>query len=164
MNGKEMNGGLRRARICAAASMVLLASVLIAGGVRSVREPTRPGETPPPAQESISAFSADRDALRREEMEQLSEIADDDDAPEDIRSEALRRQMQLMQWMEAEATIRDVLAARGFETPVVTVHEDSVNVVVKAEGLERTEAEVILELAVRETGVRAENVKIIPIN
>ena len=164
MNGKEEDGGIRRARLCAGASVVLLVSVIIAGGVRGAREPAETGDGPPPAQESISAFSADRDALRREEMEQLSEIADDDDAPQEIRSEALKRQMRLMEWMEAEATIRDVLTARGFETPVITVHEDSANVVVKSEGLEQAEAEVILELVVRETDVSAENVKIIPIN
>lgn len=164
MSGKETEGGLRRARICAGASAVLLVSVMVAGSVRSARETVRPGDALPPARESISAFSADRDALRREEMEQLSEIADDDDTPQEIRSEALRRQMRLMEWMEAEAAIRDVLTARGFEAPVVTVREDSVNVVVQSGGLDQGEAEVILELVTRETGVRGENVKIIPIN
>ena len=63
-----------------------------------------------------------------------------------------------------EATIEAVLNARGYELPVVTVHSDSVNVVVRAGTLERDEAGVILELVMRETGVTGGNVKIIPIN
>lgn len=167
MNGEERNpdGGLRRARICAAASAVLLAAVLTAGGLRSASErPVRPERTAAPARESISAFAADRDALRREELEELEEIAQDDDSAQEIRSAAQQRRMQLMKWMELEATITEVLEARGYDTPVATVHEDSVNIVVRSDGLSQEEAEIICELTVRETGVEAGNVKIIPIN
>ena len=57
-----------------------------------------------------------------------------------------------------------MLSARGYETPVVTVHSDSVNVIVRASELTRQQAGVILELVTRETGVTGGNVKIIPIN
>lgn len=166
MNGEPAaGGGLRRARICAAASGLLLVSVLITGGLRSAEEDRKPpADTLPAARESISAFAADRDTLRREELEQLEEIAEEDDVPPEIRSAALERSMSLRKWMEMEATISDVLKARGYDAPVVTVHDDSVNVVVRAEALTQEEAAVILELAMRETGVDGGNVKIIPIN
>ena len=53
---------------------------------------------------------------------------------------------------------------RGYRDAVATVHEDSVNVLVRADSLSEQECAVILELAMRETGKSAENIKIIPIN
>lgn len=167
MNEKSADsaGKLRRARICALASGVLLVLVMVTGGLRSAAEtPVRSESTMTSARESISVFAADRDALRRDELEQLREIAEDKETTDEIRTTAQERRMQLMRWMELEATIAQVLTARGYETPVVTVHEDSVNIVVRSEGLSKEEAEVILELTARETGVDGGNVKIIPIN
>ena len=46
---------------------------------------------------------------------------------------------------------------------MATVHEDSVNVLVRAESLSQSETAVILELVLRETGISGGNVKIIPI-
>lgn len=160
----NVDSGVRRARVCALVSAALLAAVLTAGGLRSARDERR--ETAPTlsGEETISAFSTDRDAVRRYELEALKEIAGDESASQEIRFEAQRRRMTLMEWMEKETAIEAVLSARGYDTPVVTVHEDSVNVAVRAESLGREEAGVILELVTRETGVTGGNVKIIPIN
>ena len=43
--------------------------------------------------------------------------------------------MSLRRWMEQEATVEAVLSARGYETPVVTVHSDSVNIIVIRRGV-----------------------------
>ena len=159
---------LRSARLCAIVSAALFVSVLIAGSWRSVKEERRT------APESLTAsfsrgdkaaeFAADRNALRREELDQLQAIAEDEAASEAVRASANIRIMTLRERMEKEAVIADVLAARGYEAPVVTVQEDSVNVVLRAEALTREEAGIILELVTRETGVTGGNVKIIPIN
>ena len=153
---------LRYARVCAAVSGALFLAVLIAGGYRSARETEY---APPAAAETgISAFAADRNAVREEELSQLMSIAGDPATGDSIREAAQKRVMPLREWMEQEATIADVLVARGYEQPVVTVHSESVNVVVKAESLTGEEAGIILELVVRETGAAGGNVKIIPIN
>ncbi len=155
---------LRKARLCAGLSAVLLAAVIVVGGIRSAQEPAPvPADLRSPDQE-ITAFAADRNAVRRAEIDQLQAMADDPDTDGAVRASAQSRIMQLMQWMEMEAGISDVLSARGYELPVVTVHADSVNVVLRSEGLSREEAGVILELVTRETGVTGGNVKIIPIN
>ena len=155
---------VRRARLCAAASGILFLAVLIVGGTRSAHE-ARPQEAKSSAPETeIAVFSADRNALRQEEISQLLEMASDPSATESMRASAQERVMELRKWMEQEATVETVLSARGYETPVVTVHSDSVNVIVRAEQLTRQQAGVILELVTRETGVTGGNVKIIPIN
>ena len=155
---------VRRARVCAAASVILFLAVLIVGGSRSARE-TRPAPAqtqPPDAQ--IAVFYSDRNTLRQEEISQLLKMASDPSASDSMRASAQERVMLLRKWMEQEATVETVLSARGYETPVVTVHSDSVNVIVRASELTRQQAGVILELVTRETGVTGGNVKIIPIN
>lgn len=157
---------LRNARLCAITSAVLLFAVVLAGGTRSSVEKSRLSSpvTAPVSEEAAAVFAQDRNAVRQYELEALREISADMSASEEIRSEAARRRMALMEWMEQEASIQEVLSARGYETPVVTVHEDSVNVVVRAQALSREQAGIILELVTRETGVTGGNVKIIPIN
>lgn len=155
---------IRSARLCAAVSCVLFVSVLCAGALRSAGEDRPSPSLQPSAAGEIAVFAADRNSVRNEELAQLEEIAEDPDASLEMRAAAQQRIMTLREWMEQEATIADVLSARGYELPVVTVHSDSVNVVVAAESLSREEAGVILELVTRETGVTGGNVKIIPIN
>ena len=157
---------LRNARLCAITSAVLLFAVVLAGGTRSSVEKSRLSSpvTAPVSAEAAAVFAQDRNAVRQYELEALREISADMSASEEIRSEANRRRMALMEWMEQEASIEEVLSVRGYETPVVTVHEDSVNVVVRAQALSREQAGIILELVTRETGVTGGNVKIIPIN
>lgn len=152
------------ARLSLLVSGVLFLGVLLAGGLRALEKPqvvSGPADVQPGA---IAVFAADRDQLRQEELRQLAGIAADEASSQEIRGEAQRRRMELMRFMELEATIAEVLSARGFETPVVTVHADSVNVLVSSETLSREQAGVILELVTRETGITGGNVKIVPIN
>ena len=155
---------VRSARLCAAISGILFVAVLIAGGLRSAGEERPAPEATRTPEAEIAVFASDRNALRREEIDQLREISEDPASSDTVRASAQERMMQLLKWMEQEATVEAVLSARGYETPVVTVHSDSVNIVVRAESLTREEASVILELTMRETGVTGGNVKIIPIN
>ena len=155
---------VRSARLCAAVSGILFLAVLIAGGLRSANERRPvPMETAPPDAE-IAAFASDRNALREQEIADLKEIAADSGASAAVRAAAQERMMSLRRWMEQEATVEAVLSARGYETPVVTVHSDSVNIIVRTESLSQADAEIILELTTRETGAAGANVKIIPIN
>ena len=155
---------LRSARICAGVSAALLAAVLFVGGIRSASEkPVRAVPSAAP-DDGIAVFAVDRNAVRADEIEQLKSMISDPASSDAVRASAQQRIMRLMEWMELEAAIADVLCARGYDSPVVTVHSDSVNVVVRAETLSRAEAGIILELVTRETGVTGGNVKIIPVN
>lgn len=155
---------VRSARLCAAVSGILFVAVLIAGGLRSAGEKRPEPAAAQSPEAEIAVFASDRNALREEEISQLLEIVSDPSATESMRAASQERVMLLRKWMEQEATVEAVLSARGYAAPVVTVHSDSVNVVLHAEELTREEAGVILELVTRETGVTGGNVKIIPIN
>ena len=118
----------------------------------------------PSPQQTMTSFLTDRDALRQEEIEQLLALSAAPDTESDIRTAAQRRVIDLRRWMEQEATVEAVLTARGYKPVLVTVHANSVNVLVAADRIEQADAAVMLELVSRETGVLGGNIKIIPIN
>jgi hypothetical protein len=113
----------------------------VGGGEEFFKEP-RPGDT---------------------EVAQLNALIGDESAGQDIRDRAREKLLQLTEWMEQETTVEGVLRARGFTDPLVTVHADSVNVLVRQEILSQADAARILELTTRETGQGGGNIKIIPI-
>ena len=114
--------------------------------------------------DALEAFRTERQQLRQMQLSQLNEIIHGDDSETEIIALAQQRQLELMDWSEKELTLEGLLAMRGFEDAVATVHTDSVNVMVRAETVSKQEAAVILELVTRETGISGGNVKIIPIN
>lgn len=113
--------------------------------------------------DSIARFRSDRELVRKVEMEQLNALIADASAGQDIRDRARDKLIQLTGWMEQEVTIEGVLRAEGYKDPLVTVHADSVNVLVKAGALAQADAAKILSLAARETGQSGGNIKVIPI-
>ena len=119
---------------------------------------------PVSAQASIEEFLVERALMRETQMEQLQAIVDDERTQEDVRASAQRRMLELLDWMEQETTIEGVLRARGFVQVVATVHEDSANVLVETSALSQEDANAILELVTRETGLLGGNIKIIPLN
>ena len=162
MNNREQS--LYRARVCAVVSLVLFVAVVAAGSLRSAAEAPDRTEAVYMASYRIESFASERNEVRSRELEQLQTLTFDQTLPETVRAEAAERIMQLHRRMESESILCDVLCARGYEMPVVTVNDDSVNVVLHARTLSREEAGIILELVTRETGVIDGNVKIIPIN
>ena len=110
------------------------------------------------------AFKTLRQQVRAMEKAQLNDVAHDAESAPELAQMARRQLLELCRREEQELTIEGVLSLRGYVDPVVTVHTDSVNVVLQGGTLSRQESGTILELVCRETGVQAGNVKIIPIN
>ena len=108
-----------------------------------------------------AAFRAERDSVRAREMEYLDAIALDQATDAETRKQAQQQKLELIACMEKEVTIEGVLKARGFSQVAVTVHKGSVNIVVDGP-LQQDAVAQILDIARRETGERAENIKILP--
>jgi len=113
---------------------------------------------------SMEEFVIERAQLREQQMRQLNGIIEDDRTSDEIRASAQRQLMQLCTWMEQEATIEGVLRTRGFDRVIATVHTDSANILVRTQNLTQEDANAILELVARETGLLGGNIKIIPLN
>ena len=118
--------------------------------VESAAPTAAPEETDP-----LEAFRLEREQLRSMQTAQLNDIIHDGETDQQTRALAQRTLIDLMAWSEQETTI---------EGCVATIHEDTANILVRAEALTRQETAVILELVLRETDVDSGNVKIIPIN
>ena len=112
----------------------------------------------------LEDFRTEREQLRSMQTAQLNDIIHDGETDSQTRALAQRTLIDLLAWSEQETTIEGVLRARGYADCVATIHEDTANVLVRAEALTRQETAVILELVLRETDVDSGNVKIIPIN
>ncbi len=132
--------------------------------VQSVTAAPLESAEPEAEEDPLEAFRLEREQLRAMQTAQLNDIIHGEDTDADTRALAQRTLLSLMDWTEQETTIEGVLRARGYADCVVTVHEDTANVLVRAEALTRQESAVILELVLRQTDVQSGNVKIIPIN
>lgn len=112
----------------------------------------------------IEQFRTERQQLRQRQISQLNDLIHSENAEAEIVAMAQRQLLELTTRQEQECTIENVLRLRSFEDAVATVHADSVNILVRADSLNRQQTAVILELATRETGISGGNVKIIPLN
>jgi len=162
---------LANARLAATAALLLLIAVaMIAtppGGVGEM--PAAGAQTPPPAAapdppQPIEQFLQDRAEERAEERRQLEEILKDYTLSTDLREDAARQILMRAEAIEQETTLEGVLRARGYGDPVVTVHPGSVNVLLRSGALDQRETAAILELAMRETGQGAGDIRIMPVD
>ena len=110
----------------------------------------------------VERYKSVREALRSAEKAQLNDIAHGS-ADEELARMAQEQLILLCLRDEQESTCEAILEMRGFEAPVVTVHGESVNVILRAETLTSQQNAVIMEQVCRETGLCADNIKIIPI-
>ena len=116
------------------------------------------------AEDPLTAYRTERDQLRQKHRAELNDIIHDDATDPGTLGLAQRQLMEQMAREEKETTLEALLAAKGFDGVVVSATNQSVNVIVPSEPLDRHQTAVILELVLRETGVTAGNVKIVAIN
>jgi stage III sporulation protein AH len=117
-----------------------------------------------PSQETSAdfyvAFKDDRDEVREKEIAYLDELINDSTSDASIVKEAQQKKLNITTAMEKEMIIEGLLKAKGFEKAVVTINDNSINVVVDREQISETEAAQILDIVQRESGEKADNIKI----
>ena len=147
-------GKLRIAFLCTALAMAAVTTAYIL-------ENTCPTATPVAAvsiETSLSTFRTDRDAMRAMEKAQLNDIIHSDGAAEEVRTDAQRRLMELMERQETETLLEGLLAVRGFCGESV----ESINALIDAPMVTAQESSAILDIICSQTDVKVGNVKIIP--
>ena len=123
-----------------------------------------PTQSAEPQADPLEEFRLEREQMRDMQTAQLNDIIYGENTDDETRALAQRTLLSLLAWSEQETTIEGVLRARGFAQAVATVHEDSANVLVETSALSQEDANAILELVTRETGLLGGNIKIIPLN
>lgn len=118
----------------------------------------------PENESPLEEYRIERQQLRQMQKSQLNDIIYGMDTDREIIDMAQKQILEILKMEELELLLEGMLKMRGFEDAIITVHGDSVNVILQKENLSEQETMVILELIIRETGLDSENVKIIPIN
>ena len=107
----------------------------------------------------FAAYREERDSVRTQELAYLDAIVSQG-ADTETLSDAQKQKLELVNAMETELTVENLVRAKGFSDVIVSIHQDSINVVVGADKLNDEQVAQILDIVLRETGKNAENVKI----
>ena len=111
----------------------------------------------------MAAFRLEREQLRARQEAQLNDIIHDEGADGEIRDQARRALMDMLEHARSENAIEGILQGRGFEDALASVSASAANVLIRTEALNHAQSAVILDLVMRQTGLTGGNVKIIPV-
>ncbi|MDR3050656.1 MAG: SpoIIIAH-like family protein [Oscillospiraceae bacterium] len=130
-------------------------------GAQPTQAPT-PTAGPKDTGSAFADYRNERGATRAQEIAMLDEMIADKAAGDDMANQAREQKLAFVRALEQEASLEGLLKARGYEDALVSVQPGAVTVVVKRESLTSAEATQILDMAARETGSQARDIKIIP--
>lgn len=108
-----------------------------------------------------SNYRLERERVRSQEMEILTEMIADPASSEEIRTDAQRQKLAVASAIEEELLLEAMLMAKNFQDVAVFVQPGQVTVVVSG-AVDGQEATKISDMAARTTGVDHENIIIIP--
>jgi stage III sporulation protein AH len=103
----------------------------------------------------------DRQRARDEAIEVLRTVVASSEALEETKTQALADISVIAMDIEREANIETLVKAKGFEECIAVISGNTVNVIVKTDGLLPGEVAQIKEIVYEQTGTEPVNVKII---
>lgn len=139
-------------------------------GVLPETEPADGAVESSTAEETAAAVSASaklsdarltRQTARDEAMELLEDILKDDSAEVAVKQAAVDEAAVIAQNILKETNIESLIEAKGFTECVAYINGESCTVVVNGDMEDEQNALIVRDIAVSESGVSAENVKII---
>ena len=105
--------------------------------------------------------TVNRERSRDEALETLQVVVESAEEFPETRNKALSEIMQIASYMEIEATVEEMIKAKGFEDCIAIISGDNINVIVKSDGLMTSEVAQITDIVKGETGFIAENIRIV---
>ena len=113
---------------------------------------------------SVSALVAQAKVNREQVRATLQAIIDNADIAEDQKADAVAQMVEMTQRAEQEVAIETLLASKGFQDAVVSLTEESADVVVDVADLSDAKRAQIEDIVTRKAEVNAANVVITPIH
>lgn len=110
----------------------------------------------------VSQAKITREQVRAKNKESLQEIIDNKQLTGEQKKKAVNKMVELTKTAEKEAAAETMLAAKGFTDSVVSLSEESADVVVNAKELSEANRAQIEDIITRKTGMAAENIVITP--
>ena len=160
---KKMNRKIMAAIICLSMLAAIAVALSWTWRVRTAAVTAGFAQTVTEHPDPLQRFRTEREQLRRRRQAELNDIIHDAKTDAETLALAQRQLMAQLSAEDAEVRLEGLLGVRGFDGAVVSVSEGAVNVLIHRETITRQETAVILDLALRETGVSGGNVKIIPV-
>lgn len=105
-----------------------------------------------------------REQTRAQSEEALKEIINNSNIAEEQKQDAIDKMIALTSIKEKETVTETLLEAKGFSEALVTITDDSVEVVVNANNLSEQQIAQIEDVVKRKTGISAKNIVISPAN
>lgn len=126
-----------------------------------------PGEavlTSGEAATTVAQAKVSREQVRAQNKETLQAIIDNTSLSDAEKQDAVAQMVQMTEIAEQEVAIETLMATKGFSEAVVSLTEDSADVVVNAEELTDANRAQIEDIVTRKTEIAPENIVITPIN
>ena len=125
-----------------------------------------PGEavlTSADASSVVAEAKVTREQVRSKNKESLLEIINSENLSDEQKQSAVDQMVHMTELAEKEAAAETLLASKGFSDSVVSLTDDSADVVVNAAELTDANRAQIEDIITRKTGVAAQNIVIIPV-
>lgn len=112
----------------------------------------------------VAEAKVTREQVRAKNKETLQQIIDNKELSDKQKKDAVSQMVKITELSEKEAAAETLLASKGFNDAVVSIADESADVVVNAAELTDASRAQITDIVTRKTGVSAENVVINPIS
>ena len=116
------------------------------------------------AQDELIDFGIEQEQLRSMQLTQLDDIINSEKSSQELIDRAQAEKIEIALRSEQETLVTGMLQARGYTDAAAVMGDGYMTVMVRANQLETSDAARITELVITQTGLGAENIKIIPIN
>ena len=116
------------------------------------------------AQTTVAQAKVTREQVRAQNKETLQAIIDNTSLSDAEKQDAVAQLVEITEMTEQEAAIETLMASKGFSEAVVSLTNDSADVVVKADELTDANRAQIEDIVTRKTDIAPENIVITPIS
>ncbi|MFW5998228.1 MAG: SpoIIIAH-like family protein [bacterium] len=120
---------------------------------------TRPEESE--NEDFFTEYRLERDKVRSEEINRYREMINSPNYGEAVKKKAQEKMIDLTEKMEKEMKIESLIRARGYEDALAYIHDNSVDVIVQGNNLNKKDINKIGDIIVKTTSLSFEDVTII---
>lgn len=112
----------------------------------------------------VAEAKVTREQVRAKNKETLQQIIDSENLSEEQKQDAVNQMVTMTDLAEKEVAAETMLASKGFSEAVVSLTQDSADVVVNAAELSDANRAQIEDIITRKTGIAAQNIVITPVH
>ncbi len=106
-------------------------------------------------------YRLERDKARSEQINIYREMINNPNTDQATQKEAQEKMLDLTEKIEKEMEIESLIRARGYKDALAYIHDESVDVIIQTNGLEKNDVARIGDVIVKTTGFKFEDVTII---